>query len=147
MFARRGLIANPGDYLLLNNLAVALAMTERVAEAVVVFTQIDRSEAEAESPATYLATQGLLAFRSGNPQQGREHYQAAVAAARKRKNARAVVWALLHHAQEEFRYDPAEAITVLREGKEHLQKLPAGEKRVAGRILDRALALQQRLGV
>ena len=146
-FARAGLLTNPGDFLLLNNLAVSLAEQDRVSEALEVFQMIPVSAADSRSPATYLATRGLIAYRAGDPETGRLKYKAAVEAAKKKKVAQEVVWALFYYAQEEFRFDPTAAAEILREGKEKLARLPAGQRRVGQRILDRALGCQPNLGI
>lgn len=72
-----GLIANRRDFTLLNNKALSLARLGRVKEAVKEFERIDRSKLTVEDKYVYLATHGLLCFRSGNVAEGRASYAIA----------------------------------------------------------------------
>ncbi len=71
-------IANPNEFLLANNLAFCclnLGEVERASEAL---ASIDRDGLTEHQLSTYLATYGLLEFRSGNPEAGRALYQQSV---------------------------------------------------------------------
>ena len=98
--AERGLRANLGDPLLLNNLAVALANEGRVDEAIKIFNEIG-SIADETRP-TFLATEGLLNFRSGRVDSGRRLYLDAIAQARRKGDRRTEALATLHLAREEL---------------------------------------------
>jgi tetratricopeptide (TPR) repeat protein len=79
-FARRGLQANPGMPLLLNNAAFALAQANKPADAAEYIDKVqDLSHLGPEEQAMILATRGLIAFRSGAPSQGSELYLHAIA--------------------------------------------------------------------
>ncbi|HEY2201604.1 MAG TPA: hypothetical protein VGH56_06930, partial [Solirubrobacteraceae bacterium] len=81
-FARRGLQANPGMPLLLNNAAFALAQANKPAEAAAYIDQVKHfEELGAEQRAMIFATKGLIAFRAGRPDVGRELYLVAIATA------------------------------------------------------------------
>ena len=77
-FARQGLIANPGAPMLVNNLAFCLARLGQPDEAQRMLTQLDRSRLIAHERAVILATEGLVAFRSGDPERGRRLYADAI---------------------------------------------------------------------
>ena len=95
-FARRGLRANPGDWLLLNNLVVALANQGQVEEAVAAFQEIATPSEELRS--VLLATEGLLKFRTGEQAIGRRLYLEAAEHARRRGDRRLYALALAHLA-------------------------------------------------
>ena len=136
-FAQAGLITDPDDFALLNNLAVSLAHRGRPAEARTTFERIDREEVGDNRLATYIATAGLILYRSDQPSPGRSQYRAAIEAAEQHGNKEAMVWAILHFAQEESRYDPEAARQLLREGKDELDRLPPHQSGLATRIYER----------
>jgi tetratricopeptide (TPR) repeat protein len=72
-----GLRADPNESMLLNNLAVARAYQGRVDDAVKAFTKIKLSGLDKSKYYIYAATAGLLEFRLGNPEKGREYYKHA----------------------------------------------------------------------
>jgi hypothetical protein len=98
-FARRGLRANPGDPLLMNNLAVALANQGHIEEAASELCAIQ--DPPEELTTTLIATHGLLEFRRGNAVRGRELYLQAIEDARRQGHRRTVALAALHLAREE----------------------------------------------
>lgn len=79
-FAQLGLRANPGDPVLLNNFAFALALQDRVPEARVALARLQSTRWNHDRDAAVTtATNGLIEFRAGNADAGRELYQSAVA--------------------------------------------------------------------
>jgi tetratricopeptide (TPR) repeat protein len=78
--ARVALVANPGDFTILNNLIVCLLNLGRTDEAAQLLKRVRVAElGEGERP-FYLATSGLLEFRTGNPLGGELLYQEALGA-------------------------------------------------------------------
>lgn len=73
-FAERGLLANRGSPLLTNNLAFCLAKLDRADEARQRLDAVDPHRRTPKDWAYHWATQGLVEFRDGNPQLGRELY-------------------------------------------------------------------------
>jgi tetratricopeptide (TPR) repeat protein len=73
-FARAGIVANPDEFLLRNNLAFALASTGEVDEAERELDLINTTKLNEESRLVLTATKGLLAFRRGDATRGRELY-------------------------------------------------------------------------
>jgi tetratricopeptide (TPR) repeat protein len=69
---------NPNDPGLINNMAFALASANRLHEAEKLLNRIDRSQISDTQAITIAATRGLLLFRNGYPDQGRELYQLAM---------------------------------------------------------------------
>lgn len=110
-FARRGLRANPGDSLLLNNLVVALANQGQVETASEEFAKI--SEKSDEIRPTLLATEGLLSFRKGDPKGGRRLYLEAVEQAGRQGDRRRRALAIAYLAREELLAGTSEAGEIL----------------------------------
>jgi tetratricopeptide (TPR) repeat protein len=99
---RRSLDLNPNDSRLINNLAFALGSANRLDEAAKVLKGIDVEKAPAISAITLAATFGLLCFRTGFPDRGREMYQLAVLRASNQGNAKYRAMANLYLAREEL---------------------------------------------
>lgn len=78
--AEAGLVANPDDYLLRNNLIFALASQGRAEEAYAQLRLIPVASLDARERAVVMATQGLVLFRHSAPEQGRRSYEDAITA-------------------------------------------------------------------
>ena len=100
-FAREGLIANPSDFSLLNNLTFALIKLGNLAEAKEALSRASRLQLSVRHQAVLQATQGLLAFRTGDVTGGRQLYADARAKARKVQDRRLLALASAFHAIEE----------------------------------------------
>lgn len=102
--ARQGLASNPSSAVLRNNLAYAEANLGSLEAATEQLRLMRSLVEERRLQVPYLATSGLVAYRSGDFETGRSFYHAAVEAAEKLPDAshvQALVWA--HFAQEELR--------------------------------------------
>ena len=82
------------------------------------------------SDATYFATKGLLAYRSGQADEGRRLYEVAVERASHRAVGRELVSALLHYAREEQHYRPDSAYAIRERARELMRGLAAWEQAV-----------------
>ena len=103
--AQAGLTANPKDFLLLNNATVALINLCEFDEAKRMFSQIVLSEdGDIQDKVVRMATDGLLQFRTGNVERGRQLYFDARSLAESRigKDSRLSALATAFHALEEF---------------------------------------------
>jgi tetratricopeptide (TPR) repeat protein len=102
---KKSLITNPGDPPLLNNLAFALASMGNVEEAERVISSVETGRVSDPSRVTLTATLGLIYFRKGMTERGRELYLDAMEQAKKKGilNYRAMAAAYL--AREEFLAD------------------------------------------
>jgi tetratricopeptide (TPR) repeat protein len=76
--ARAALKANPGEFLLTNNRAFCLLKLDRVAEGADLLDSIDPETLDRENATIFLATLGLLHFRSGRRESGRDLYAQAI---------------------------------------------------------------------
>jgi tetratricopeptide (TPR) repeat protein len=79
--ARAGLVANPDEFLLKNNLVFCLASDNRIEEARDVFTEIRLNDLDQVERQTYHATKGLLLYREGDVLGGRALYLEAISSA------------------------------------------------------------------
>lgn len=134
--ARHGLNTHQDDFLLLNNLTVALAYQGKHREALQCFNRIPHAEGGGPYRATYLATNGLLRFRLGAPDEGRRLYRMAVDDAKHKKSTQSAVWALLHFAREEYRLTSPKGDELVKEALLEFNKLSVIERAVASRLLE-----------
>ncbi len=103
LFARHGLISNPNDNMLNNNLAFSLGKLGRTQEARRALKGIDLSSSDNVQKIVTMATTGLVCFREGNLLMGRQLYvRAAELAHEAGDDAREAV-AAIYHAIEEIR--------------------------------------------
>ncbi len=92
--ARVGLLADPSNQTLRNNLAVSLAYQGRLSDAQKAFEQIKPHPSDAYPAYVYAATAGLLEFRNGRPMIGRTLYEKAEKLApRDRRHRVLIFWA------------------------------------------------------
>lgn len=98
---RRALVASPGDLLVLNNLAFALAHLGKLEEAASLLSKAYLEDAKPGTLVAITATSGLLNMRSGNIAEGRRFYQAAIELARKHQLERHAALATVFLAKEE----------------------------------------------
>ncbi len=107
-FGRQGVLGNPDDFVLLNNLAFALASQDLTAEADHVLSRVNPRQMTPIQQATFQATTGLVAYRSGRAELGRFHYQAAIRLAAALRDKREHL-ARVYFAFEELRAGAADA--------------------------------------
>lgn len=100
--ARDGLRANPGNVSLLNNLAVSLAMQGKAGKAERYLREAKKhSNSAGEQGIMLEATEGMLRFRQGEVESGREHYLEAIGRAKAEDDFRSVGRAALYLVGEE----------------------------------------------
>jgi Tfp pilus assembly protein PilF len=102
MIARRGLVANPTDVGLINNLAFALASANKTEAAAKALAEV-RGDPPISQRVALLATSGLIAFRSGDLLLGREKYLQAIRLAKENKLAIHRAIATIFLARESLR--------------------------------------------
>ncbi len=96
--AKMGLEANPNDNTIINNLTFSLASIGQIQEAEQYFSRINLSDTGVEMKTVWHATKGLIAFRKGLYDEGRELYRKAIEIASGKdykdyREAAAVYWA------------------------------------------------------
>ena len=100
--AKRGLLSSPGEFPLKNNLAFSLASLGRTSEAREALASIVESKLKESERSTLTATRGAIAFRSGDVDEGRKLYRAAVESFRRQKATRSETIAKFFWAREEI---------------------------------------------
>jgi len=101
---KQSLTSNPDDPLLINNLAFALGSANRLEEAKNVLRKIDVTHINSGelSAVALAATAGLLLFRQGFLDRGREYYELAIERAGSQRNSKYKAMARLYLAREEL---------------------------------------------
>ena len=102
---RVGLIANPGDSMLTNNLAYVLALNDKVdeAESLMSNPHLYDQNLPIDSLACHIATKGLIEFRKKHNDEGRRLYLEAINLANERSNDKTLVRkAILNYLREEL---------------------------------------------
>jgi tetratricopeptide (TPR) repeat protein len=122
--AKRGVRANPHDFSLLNNYAFAAAQAGRLDEAKQAFARIDSRNIAGLARTVWLATAGLLLYRSNDPVAGREYYLKAIQCAESDTDPKYRILANLFFALEELRIAAPDAERRRREAIETAQKIP-----------------------
>lgn len=103
VFCRAGLIAHPGDPLLLNNLAYSLALENRLDEARSQLDKVQTEKVTEESTRICLtATNGLIRFRERDFDRGRALYLEAIQSSSKSQNSDLYHLAIINYAREEI---------------------------------------------
>lgn len=132
--ASLGLIANPNDATLLNNLAFASASVGRVDEAAAALRRVDRRNMSEQERCVVLATEGLVAFRRGNASAGRLKYAESIRIARAKGWSEYLTRASAYLAREEVLGHTEMAKTALVDATNAARKQGSG---MAQLILDR----------
>jgi tetratricopeptide (TPR) repeat protein len=99
---KRGLDSHPNDPLIINNLAYSLALNNSTGEATKYLSLIKTAEIEDETRVCLKATEGLIEFRKGNHDLGRNLYKSAIEATKKLSNKYYLWISTLNYAREEL---------------------------------------------
>lgn len=129
--ARFSLRTNPGDWLLTNNLAVALAEQDRLTEADVEFSRLEVPGEGTDFYAVWLATSGLLRYRSGDQETGRLLYARAYEASRLKRDRSAQLLSSLYQSMEEARIGDTDfAAALLKKAQDDLGPVERRDKEI-----------------
>jgi len=107
-FAEQGLLCNPDDPILLNNLAFSSARQGEISKARDAINRTNGAKLTPHERHVIMATGGLVAFREGDVTRGRTLYVQAVKWFRE-KGETAEAVALAYHAMEELRAGTSDA--------------------------------------
>lgn len=121
--AKQGLMANPENFTLLNNAAFAAARSRRTDEAARIFRRIRPCVLGTRDTIVWLATNGLLEFRGGNANRGRDLYREAIEKARILGSNRLLALARLNFAFEAYEAGCPDAEQVRLEALQATQEL------------------------
>ncbi len=102
-FCKAGMISHPNDPQIMNNLAYHLSLDNRIGEAEATLEKVNLNEIQNEIDRTCLiATMGLIQFRKGNSDLGRELYNKAIENAIGIKNNNLKWLAIMNLVREEM---------------------------------------------
>jgi len=138
--ARQGLMANPHEFIMLNNLAFSLASNNQPDEAARLFRTVDPRHLSQRYKIFYFATLGLIRYRQGDCDGGRIFYQQAIAQASSDHAEQERATALLFLAKEELRTHSADGPRLLREAEEALKNLKTEVVGATRLVVDRLLS-------
>ena len=99
----KGKISNPDDIMVLNNLAFSYASLDDVTNAQKAFDEINLVGLDDRTKIVVTATEGLIAFRSGDAAKGRAKYLEAIENAEKSDFQNLQARAFVYYAREEIR--------------------------------------------
>ena len=99
-FCKVGLLSNPNDARILNNLAVVEIESGNLHEAKEIIKKIKKANIPDNWKLTFDATQGMYAFRDGNAEEGKSKYLEAIEGLSKRNDKSSAQRALLYYARE-----------------------------------------------
>jgi len=126
-----GLMAEPEDSTLLNNKAVALAYNGETSDVIATFKLISSIGGPSHPQFVHTATAGLLNFRAGFVDEGREHYRRA----RDLAPTKSKGLVLLHWAGEEIRLGSDDAPKLRKMALEFLEKNKAPGREQMEKVL------------
>lgn len=109
--------ANPGEFVVVNNLAYAKSLMNQGDEAVALLETVDFNSLSTKQHIYYLATSGLIKYRMGQPVEGQALYQQAIKAAEKAGLKNEAALAALHLAREEKRLGSEGAAAFIEKAK------------------------------
>ncbi len=101
-FAEQGLMANPSNFTLLNNLAFSSINRADIDKAEETLSRMKRLQLSEHDRIVLQATQGLLAFRTGDIAGGRQFYSEACLKAEKMRNDKLLALGSTFYAIEEM---------------------------------------------
>lgn len=145
-FAQHGLIANPKDFTLLNNLAFAQINRGDLEGARKTLAGIGRLQLPDQDRAVLHATRGLWEYRGGDPERGRQLYLTARSEARKTGNqdgGMRLALASFFQAVEEGRRNSRYCESILADASEALQRV---RDPVSGVLLQRLDRVKEKFG-
>jgi tetratricopeptide (TPR) repeat protein len=143
--ASLGLVANPNDATLLNNLAFASASLGRVDDAESALRRVDERSIDPYESCVVLATQGLVAFRRGAAPAGRALYLDAIRAAERAGLREPAVRARAYLAREEVLSGTDEAAAALETARQAAQRIRSGMAQLVIDRVDASTALRNEL--
>jgi len=135
-YAKIGLLSNPDDISLINNLAFALAKQDRVEEAIRALNRLDPRRIPPEHAIFIMATAGLIEFRSGRIESGRLLYRRSIELAHRMQHDAEKV-ARIYFAIEELRVKSPQSELVRKEAIDGAESLSQPWQAVLLRRLER----------
>jgi tetratricopeptide (TPR) repeat protein len=141
-FTRRWILTEPTNSMAWNNHAVALAYVGEVEQATAALSKVTRSDG-ANLEAVYLATQGLIEYRSGRPEAGRRLYLEAAENDRAGKDRALHALIIWHLLREEARWDGPAVRELVQTAWENTKDIPVGELAAMKLLIEQAPRSEQ----
>jgi tetratricopeptide (TPR) repeat protein len=126
-FAKLAALANPTSPRLRSNEVFALTHAGRLDDAIAAYLDIDSPNLSVEERVVWLANGGMLGYRVGDQELGRNGYRAAVTTAKSIKNPTLEAAALVYWAAEALRSKTESAATGATETRRGTADIPADE--------------------
>lgn len=137
-FAKRGLLSNPNNPTILNNLVFALASLNRLEEAERYHARWPEYESLGLWDQTaYRATSGLILYRRGHVEEGRRQYREALSVAGRSRDKQLQAMATIYFAREELLLQTTYAESVIGEALEVGKTCDSPEVRLWNQALER----------
>jgi tetratricopeptide (TPR) repeat protein len=130
-----GLLANPNDPGLLNNVAVAQACKGNIDAAHASFVKAQKLSGVVSKDITLNATAGLIEFRRGNIENGIKLYNMALMGAKKHKMGMQWLRAAAHLAKELDRIDRSSAMYVIKQMEKNIEFFSSRNKKVSPDVI------------
>ncbi len=130
--AKIGAKINPKSIAVKNNLVFSLINMGDIEGAQNCLRECKHTSSDDYNEPSLLATRGLLSFRSGNPAAGKDLYESALIAFRKKKNRRSEILASLFYAIEKvnsntFRSDLRDIRNVIDKAEQYTKTIKKDE--------------------
>lgn len=122
LFCEQGLMCNPDNPTLINNLVFALINQNNLNDAQKYISKYFNNNWMGEDQITWIATLGLYNYKIGNTQLARDLYEQTILQGRKKKFDRLERMALLYYANEELELNDKDAILVVKRAIEKNKK-------------------------
>ncbi len=122
--AQIGLIANPNDFTLINNYSYAAAQAGWLEKAKMKFSRIDESSLTKRERIVWLATSGLIKYREGQSEKGRQLYLRSLALAETEADSKLYCLALVNFALEELRIKSSDSETYRKQALDKVEHSP-----------------------
>lgn len=141
-FCKAGLVANPNDPEIINNIAYSYAVIDDIKKAFEYLNKVQISDVkEVSARICLIATTGLAYYRSGERDRGKSLYMEAITEARRAGNKFLADFALLHLVKEELLSKSTDSKTLYEEA----MNINSGERLSIKTIKNRLSVLFEKL--
>jgi Flp pilus assembly protein TadD len=138
-FTRRWVVTEPTNSMAWNNHAVALAYVGEIEQARAALSKVTRADGANFIDAVFLATQGLIEYRSGHPEAGRRLYLEAAENDRARRDRALHALIIWHLLREEARWDAPAVRDLVQTLWENTKDVPVGEIVAMKQLIEQSL--------
>jgi tetratricopeptide (TPR) repeat protein len=137
-FTSRWIVTEPTSSMSWNNHAVALAYVGKIDEARAALSKVTRADGTTRIEAVLLATQGLIEYRSGNPEAGRSLYIRAAESDLARQDRALHALIIWHLLREEARWNVPSTRDLIQTVWENTKDVPVGELAAMKQLIEQS---------